>query len=202
MKEMWKDVKGYEGLYQVNNFGEVKSLERPYINQYGVCGTKKAKILNKKIVCFDKNKKNTQGYYAVNLCNKDGGKWTRVHIIVANAFLDNPENKKEVNHKNGNKLDNRVENLEWVTHSENCLHAWKTGLQKIGKERIEKIKENNIKLRGLNADTVKNIYNDFIIKKISMNKIAKKYKISVQTVSNIANKKNEIYRRILEDLCK
>lgn len=205
MQEIWKDIKGYEGLYQVSNFGEVKSLERPYINQYGKYGLKKEKILNKKIVCFDKNKKEIQGYYAVNLSNKDRGKWKRLHIIVATAFLKNPENKKEINHKNGNKLDNRVENLEWVTHKENCLHAWKTGLHKNEEERIRKIKEKNKILKKITKDMILDIFKNCVFgdKQKNAHYFAGKYGIALQTVCNIKNLKNETYKRIVkEELCK
>lgn len=197
MQEIWKDIENYEGLYQVSNLGEIKSLERPYINQYGLCGMKKEKILTKKIVCFDKKKKEKSGYYAVNLSNNDRGKWKRLHIIVAKAFIPNPHNKPQVNHINGNKLDNRAENLEWVTHKENCIHAWRTGLHKNEEERIKKIKESNIKTKKITDDIIKNVYSEYKEKKISMHKLAKKYNISVQSVSNIINKKNPIYQKIL-----
>lgn len=117
--EVWKDIPGYEGRYQVSNLGNVKSLN--YRN------SKQPKLL--------KPMEYKIGYAAVNLNRK----WRKVHRLVAEAFVPNPSNKREVNHINGNNLDNRAENLEWVTPSENVQHAWNAGLQKMTEERKEKI---------------------------------------------------------------
>lgn len=107
MEEVWKDVIGYEGLYQVSNKGNVKSLI--YKRQNG-----NASIL--KLVT--KN----NGYIQVTLV-KDEYKSIQVHRLVAQMFIPNPENKPQVNHINGIRNDNRVENLEWVTASENQIHS-------------------------------------------------------------------------------
>ena len=71
----------------------------------------------------------------------------RIHRLVAEAFIPNPENKREVNHINGNKHDNRVENLEWLTHSENMKHAYKIGLNRISEKQSEAIKKANTKYK-------------------------------------------------------
>lgn len=106
MKEIWKDVKGYEGLYQVSNLGRVKSL-----------------IRNKVLSPLNRQ----HGYQAVQLHGKGGNargfKSFSIHRIVAEAFVPNPENKPEVNHINEDKADNRAENLEWTTRVENCNHG-------------------------------------------------------------------------------
>ena len=113
MEEEWKDIEGYEGLYQVSNFGNVKSLN--YLH------TKQPKLLSIKA--------SNKGYVRVGLNKKGLRKTKQVHILVAKAFIPNPENKPEVNHKDGNKSNNRVDNLEWNTHSENIQHSWDNGLQ-------------------------------------------------------------------------
>lgn len=101
-----KDIKGYEGLYKISKDGRVFSL---YKNSYL------------------KPQKHTGGYFFIGICKNGNKKTKTIHRLVAKAFIDNPLNKKEVNHINGIKTDNRVENLEWVTRSENELHAYKKG---------------------------------------------------------------------------
>lgn len=199
MEEIWKDIEGYEGLYQVSNFGRVKSLSRPYKNQYGDFGMKPEKILKQKISCYKKEEAHINGYYVVSLSKDDRGQWKRVHRIVAKAFIENPHKKSEVNHKNGNKLDNNVDNLEWVTHRENCKHAWVTGLRtKSEEERRKKIQMYNIKLKSINEHDVFKIYNEYKTKKVTMKDLSEKYNVCRQTICNIVNKKNAIYKKILE----
>lgn len=103
-EEIWKDIEGHEGSYQVSNLGQVKSLK------YG-----KERILTPFI---------DQGYNKVTLSNGKE-KSVRCHRLEAIAFIPNPENKRTINHKNGIKNDNRLENLEWATDSENHRHAFR-----------------------------------------------------------------------------
>ena len=106
--EEWKDIKGYEGLYKISNLGNIKNFK----NQIHASSIDK------------------YGYLQVVLYYKEKPKCFRVHRLVAEAFIPNPENKPTVNHKDGNKQNNCIGNLEWNTIKENSQHAWKTGLCK------------------------------------------------------------------------
>ena len=122
--EEYRDIKGYEGYYQVSNLGNVKSVNRNVnVNDRYI------RVIKERIL---KQGTMTSGYpfvtLALNAVNKSYG----VHILLAKAFIPNPENKKCVNHINGVKTDNRLENLEWMTYKENAIHAVKTGLTKYG----------------------------------------------------------------------
>lgn len=117
--EEWKDIKGYEGLYQVSNYGRVKSLK--FWSNIHKKFYDREKILKQ---CLDK-----KGYCIVGLHKDQKNTLKKVHRLVAEAFIPNPENKSEVNHKWGIKTDNRVSELEWSTTSENSLHAYETGLK-------------------------------------------------------------------------
>lgn len=106
--EIFKDIKGYEGLYQISNLGRVKSLK-----------FEKHRILKIGITY--------NGYNVIYLKNINV-KINLIHRLIAQAFIPNPDDKRTVNHINGDKTDNRIVNLEWATYSENCQHAYDTGL--------------------------------------------------------------------------
>lgn len=108
--ETWKPVFGFENCYEISSLGNLRNIRN-------------GKALNGQDV--------RSGYVVNILCDNNRRKTVRRHRLVAEAFIPNPENKREVNHKNGNKLDNTVENLEWATHRENTDHAWLTGLTKV-----------------------------------------------------------------------
>lgn len=125
--EEWKNIKCYEGLYQVSNLGRIKSLSRT-VHQYNYMAKKDIKITFKEKI--RKPRMSKDGYYIINL-NKDGKMTTyRVHRLVGEQFIENKENKPYINHKDGNKLNNNVDNLEWCTAKENSIHGWKIGLMK------------------------------------------------------------------------
>lgn len=121
MAEIWVDIKDYEGFYQVSNLGRVRSLPR-WVKGKG----KSIQLRDGFYLKVDIAK----GYERVTLFKNNNRKRVMVHRLVAQHFVDNPKNKPEVNHIDGNKRNNKLTNLEWVTSSENQLHAFKTGLQK------------------------------------------------------------------------
>lgn len=124
--EEWKDIKNYEGLYQISNWGRVKSLEK-LVNASNQCGKKHLRPVKERIL---KARVNKWGYYEVTLSKNSKTKTFRVNRLVAITFIPNPNNYPVVNHINGIKKDNSVENLEWCTYSENLKHAFRTGLKK------------------------------------------------------------------------
>lgn len=109
IQEIWKDISGYEGLYQVSNLGRIKSLKGYY--------HRKEKILKSGI---------RNGYYVINLSKKRERKSYQVHRLVAQAFIPNPDNYLIINHKDENPLNNYVGNLEWCSQKHNvCWSSYK-----------------------------------------------------------------------------
>lgn len=119
MEEVWRDIKGYEGAYQVSNFGNVRSLN----------------FMRRKEV-RELAKKNMRGYPYVILYKDTKIQRKRIHRLVAEAFIPNPDNLPEVNHKDENKANNRVDNLEWCTHKYNFDYTYSRHPEH--KERIVK----------------------------------------------------------------
>lgn len=176
MYEIWKDIKGYEGYYQVSNTGKIKTLEHNIIRHNGKRLTIKEKILN--------GSKDTKGYLQVEL-KKDGKRNIKfIHRLVAETFIENPNNKLQVNHINGDKSNNGIDNLEWVTCSENIHHAWKNGLNK----PIKGEAHGNHKLTDDEVRYIKEHYKPYD-RKYGINALARKFQVSTCPIDRIVNGK-------------
>jgi len=116
IEEIWKDIKEYEGMYQCSNLGNIKTLDR-YIKE------KSGKLQFKKGIPI-KQRLNKNGYLQFGLNKNATRKMVYTHIIIANTFLENLSNFEVVNHKDGNKLNNKIDNLEFCTYSLNNKHAY------------------------------------------------------------------------------
>lgn len=164
---MWAKVVGFNGKYFISDSGVLASTSRR------TKGSVITDLPEKPSVVHPALKKD--GYYGV--CLKDGrtSKNVYIHRLVASAFVPNPDNKPQVNHKNGNKLDNRAENLEWVTVKENVNHAWETGLHG----------HINRGLRRLSDKDVRDIRKSTDRQRV----LANKYGVCQSTISAIKNYK-------------
>lgn len=163
--ETWAEIKDYEGIYLVSSYGKIKVLNRTWTSGKGVNRSNKEREINFNI---------RRGYYSACLFKNGNRQYKSVARIVAVAFIPNPENKPEVNHKDGNKLNNYVDNLEWATGSENQLHAFKLGLQK-----PRRGSEN--KLSKLSAEQVAEIKNS----NLTGRKLAEIYNVDPMTISRV-----------------
>ena len=115
--EEWKEIKGFEGVYEISNLGNVKRVETQLVL---------------------KTRKHSAGYFSICLWKDGKDSYRFIHRLVAIAFIENLENKKEVNHKDGVKTNNSIENLEWSTPKENQQHAVSIGLRDRCKKRMSK----------------------------------------------------------------
>ena len=172
MIEEWRDIKNYEGVYQISSLGRIRSLDR-YVDDKGHKRFVKGKIL--------KPSKHKNNYEYVVLYDR---KHRMIHRLVAETFIDNIDNKRTVNHINGNKSDNRVINLEWCTHKENINKAWDLGLYKISDLQRQKGKErgkNNCK-KIIQMDLQNNVIKVWD----SLTEASKTLNISLGTIGNCA----------------
>lgn len=172
IKEIWKDIPNYEGLYQASNLGKIKSLTR-IVNRRG--NTTRT-VFEKILITMSDGK----GYRLVNLNKLGVTKMYTIHRLILSTFVKNIENKPQVNHINGIKNDNRLVNLEWVTISENGFHAYKNGLQISAKGE----KANGSKLKNEQILEIRKIGKTLPIKEL-----ANLYNISISTISMIINNK-------------
>lgn len=148
MKEVWKDIKGYEGSYQVSNLGRIKSLERDVIcNNNGATRKVKEKILHPSM--------SSKGYMHIKL-GIGGIKCTkRVHRLVAEAFIPNPNKYPVINHKDCNRTNNCIDNLEWCTYQYNVQYTFKMGYKDSLETRMKK--SNSHKGMKLSEETKRKI---------------------------------------------
>ena len=165
MPEIWKTVDGYNGKYMISNYGNV--LSKNFLN------TGEDRLL--------KLKRHHSGYIFVRLCNGAGQKQKNqtIHILVARAFIPNPDNKPCVNHIDGNKANNHVTNLEWVTHKENKQHAIRTGLSNPHKNNRQG--KGNTNSRPVYQFTKDNV---FVKKWESISEAARYYSVRPSTIIN------------------
>lgn len=120
-EEIWKDIIGWEGLFQVSNLGRFKALEKKVVSKHGITYSHEERIIKGHI---------RYGYRVIGLRRPGVHKNVLAHRAIATAFIPNPENKPCINHKDGNKGNNDLSNLEWVTYSENLQHAYDNNLKK------------------------------------------------------------------------
>jgi hypothetical protein len=172
--EIWKDIINFEGLYQVSNLGNIKSLER--VTYFGL---NSQRIEEEKLLS---PKDNTYGYLTVNLSNKQIRKTSYIHILVATAFVEKSDiNLIEVNHKDCNKTNNKSSNLEWCTRKFNIEHSI-----------LNKLTENNrgekshfSKLKKEQVLEIRNLFES----NPSLLYFSDKYNVSKATISRIINNK-------------
>ncbi len=172
MEEVWKDIKNFEELYQVSNLGRVKSCNRFKNNNGGLVK------ISEKIM---KPHLNTSGYYQAILSKNNKKYMPLLHRLMAEAFLDNPNNYPQINHINGIKTDNRLENLEWCSASENQKHAYKTGLSET------RFNENarHAKLTNAQVLEIRQLKD-----RMTLKEIGEKYGVTLHAIHRILANKN------------
>ena len=170
--EVWKPVKGYEGFYEVSNMGNVKALQRT-VNS-GKCH----RTWKEHFIRFGVD---ANGYFRTNLAKYGVNKTVKVHRVVAEAFVPNPLNLPEVNHIDGNKQNNNVENLEWCSRSENIKHAVGIGLKRLDGEFNPSHK--------LTAEEIEFIRENYIPRHWEFGTVAlgKRFKVHRKTISRVIN---------------
>lgn len=127
--EEWRTIIGYDGLYEVSNYGNVRSVQRKVKTKGGAIRNSPGRLLMQKVA--------RNGYKQVHLMKENVGRWYLVHRLVAIAFVPNQANLPQVNHKDENKQNNRCDNLEWVTASHNCRYGHRN--DKMVAERSKKV---------------------------------------------------------------
>ena len=171
MEEVWRPINGYEGCYEVSNIGRIKSLNR-YVNPRSL-RLVRCRIMVPWI---------TKGYFCVSLCRYGVIKKRYVHRLMASAFLLNPNNYPCINHKNGVKTDNIIENIEWFTYSYNNQHALDYGLRDRKKSSRPGEKNPNAKLTLNDVLEIRQVLKN---RKETQKSISKRYQVSEDTIQRI-----------------
>ena len=176
LEETWKDIEGFNGFYQVSNLGRVKSLG-------GWCGTAKKK---ERIRTLSHTK---DGYLKVRLMYKGKDITCRVHRLVAEAFIPNPKNLETVNHIDGNKENNVVNNLEWCDRIYQMEHAYKLKLKtsRLGSDNT------NAKLTDEDIKYIKSVYKKYS-REFNTVSLAKKFNVTNRVIGLIVN--NKTYKNV------
>lgn len=167
--EVWKDIINFENYYQISSSGNLKNVRTGRIKKWG---------------------NHTRGYLITTLCRSGYNKSVSAHRLVAQAFIPNPKKKPCVNHKNGIKYDNKIENLEWCTHQENTDHAVRNKL--VGEHKIKKRRKGaDHPLIKLSTEEILYIRANHKIIKTSV--LAKMFNISSSAVGNIGARRTRKY---------
>lgn len=175
MREIWKEINGYEGLYLISNFGRVLTLGRSVIGKDGKVRSYKRKYLS--TPC------NSSGYKTVCLFKNGERKHKHVHRLVAEHFVEGYDEGLVVNHLDGDKLNNNATNLEWCTQKENNIHAYNTGLKSIGSDH------HRSKLDELDVITIK-----YFMRDVNGSTLAKMFGVTKENINYI--KANKIWKHI------
>lgn len=168
-KEDWKDIFGYEGLYKVSNRGIVVGYAKKWLSGRWVNRSRPEREMTQSI--------DHKGYFIIGLRKNGKQKMFKVHRLVAMAFIENPENKPQVNHKDTNKKNNHVDNLEWATSAENMQHAHDNGFMNLPRgenHKRSKVTEYDVlAIRSSNEQT---------------GALSKKYNLSKSQIKSIRSK--------------
>jgi hypothetical protein len=180
MEEIWKPVVGYEGYYEISNLGRVKT-SAIFIRHDGNWSEeggyiKKIKIRNQQT--------NRYGYKTIKLCKLGNCKQMRVHRLVAEAFIPTDNLNNQINHIDGDKTNNNIANLEWVTAAENMRHAWETGL--VNKDHTIGSKHHNALLDEQKVVEIRKLYE---AGGITQKEIAEMYGVKFGTIKDVISKR-------------